>query len=220
VRKLSKSLLLLPLILFAVNVFAQGAKVDQVDALAESSVADGVKKVLSSKGYRITLDDGSVACDLWLRQQVPAQAKKDVPGALYPELAESTLIGVISFPQATTDYRGQAVKAGFYTLRYALIPDDGNHLGVVPNRDFLLLIPAASDSDPAKTFTFDEVVQLSRGTSGTKHPAPMSLTQAGSGTAPAVSKNEEEHWVFSTGLKMAAGSELPIALVVKGTAPQ
>jgi hypothetical protein len=47
----------------------------------------------------------------------------------------------VHFLHAAADFRGQQVPVGFYTLRYALIPDDGNHLGVSPNPDFLLLIP-------------------------------------------------------------------------------
>jgi hypothetical protein len=219
-KSVANCVLLLSVTLLATNMLGQGAKVDAMESLSESAVPESVRKILNAKGYRITIDDGSVACDLWLRSEIPTQAKKDVAGALYPQLAESTLVGVISFPQATTDYRGQAVKAGFYTLRYELIPDDGNHLGVAPNRDFLLLVPAASDTNPTAVLTFDDLVQMSRGTTGTKHPAPLSLTQAGSGTAPAIAKDEEEHWIFSAGLKMATGDSIPIALVVKGTAPQ
>lgn len=215
-----KCFLLLFLLVVSLPCAAQAGKVDSLAAPTDPGVPDAVKKVLGAKGFRVTLDDGSVAGDIWFCQEVAAQAKKDVPGALYPQLAEATLLGVISFAQATTDYRGQAIKPGFYTLRYALLPNDGNHLGVAPNRDFLLLIPAASDADPAATFTPDQLVQLSRKASGTPHPAPLSLIQAEGGTAPAVSKDDEEHWVLSAGIRLVGGQDLPIALVVKGTAPQ
>ncbi len=207
------------LFVIAVNA-APGGKVEILGGLTDSSVSDAVKKALDSKGYRVTLDDGSVLCEIWLRKNVPEQAKKDTSGALYSRLAESTLVGVISFPQATTDYRGQAIKAGNYTLRYELMPNDGNHLGVAPNRDFVLLVPAASDADPDATFKFDELLNLSRKATGTRHPGPLSLVQAEGGAAPAVSKDDEEHWVFSAGMKLASGEDLPLALVVKGTAPQ
>jgi len=129
-------------------------------------------------------------------------------------------VGVISFPQAKTDYRGQNIRKGTYTLRYELIPNDGNHLGVAPNRDFVLLVPAASDDNPDATFKFDELISLCRKATGTKHPGPLCLVQPESGTAAAVSKDEEDHWIFSAGIKLASGEDLPIALVVKGTAPQ
>ena len=199
---------------------AQTGKIEPIGAVTDSRVAEGVKKVLEPKGYRVSLDDGSVVCEIWLRNKIPAQPKKDSPGALYSQLAESALVGVISFPQATTDYRGQNIPKGAYTLRYELIPNDGNHLGVAPNRDFVLLVPAASDDNPDATFKFDELVSLSRKATGTKHPGPLSLVQPESGTAAAVSKDDEDHWIFSAAIRLASGEDLPVALIVKGTAPQ
>lgn len=198
---------------------AQTGKVETIGPFSDAA-SEAIRQALDTKGYRVILDDGSVACEIWLRKTVPAQPKKDVPGALYPQLAESALVGVISFPQASTDYRGQAIKAGAYTLRYELLPNDGNHLGVAPNRDFLLLLPAAADSDPTAVFKFEELVDLSRKATGTRHPGPLNLAQAEAGTTPAVSKDEEQHWIFSARVKLASGEELPFALVVKGTAPQ
>ena len=128
-------------------------------------------------------------------------------------------MGVIRFLQPAADFRGQRIPAGFYTLRYELIPNDGNHLGVAPNRDFLLLVPAASDADPKAQFKFEELVALSREATGTKHPGPLNLAQAdGTVTAAAVSKDDQDHWIFSAPVKLASGDEIPIALVVKGKA--
>jgi len=197
----------------------QTGKVESLGPASDSSIPDAVKKVLEPNGYRVALDDGSVACEVWLRKGVPIQAKKEEPGVLYPRLGESMLVGVISFPHATTDYRGEGVKPGVYTLRYSLLPNDANHLGVAPNRDFLLLIPADSDADPNATFKFDQLMDLSRKATGTRHPGPLSLVQP-SGTAPAVSKDDEQHWIFSAAVRLASGDDLPFALVVKGTAPQ
>jgi hypothetical protein len=197
---------------------AQAGKVETIGSPTGTSIPDSVKNVLDTTGHRVLLGDGSIACDVWLQKAVPVQAKKDVPDVIYPELGESTFVGVISFPHPATDYRGQAIQPGAYTLRYELIPEDGNHLGVAPNRDFLLLIPVSADADPSATFKFDELVSLSRKASGTRHPAPLSLVQPGGGNS--VSKDEEEHWIFSTTLKLASGKDLPFALVVKGTAPQ
>jgi hypothetical protein len=198
---------------------AQTGKVDLIGPATNANISDAVKKTLDSKGYRATLDDGTVACEIWLRKSLPTQPKNGAEGAIYA-FAESSLVGVISFTQSTTDYRGQAIKPGTYTLRYELIPNDGNHLGVSQNRDFLLLVPASSDPDPDAVLKFQELLDLSRKATGTRHPGPLSLVQAKSGTAASISKDEEEHWVFSATLKTASGDDVPIALVVKGTAPQ
>lgn len=199
---------------------AQAGKVETIAAPTDASIPQTVKDVLDAKGYRVSLDDGSVACEIWLRRAIPSQAKKDVAGAVYPQLAESTMLGIISFPSAATDYRGQPVKPGFYTLRYELIPNDGNHLGVAPNRDFALLVPVASDPDPNATFKFDELVSLSRKTTGTRHPAPLNLPQPSGAAAGTVAKDDQDHWILSMEVNLASGENLPFALVVKGTAPQ
>ena len=216
------SIFLLVLCVTAACLFAaaETGKVETLGALADASVQDSIKKTLDSKGYRVILGDGSIGCELWLRKSVPVQAKKEEAASLYPQLAESTLVGVISFPQAATDYRGQPIKVGTYTLRYELLPNDGNHLGVAPNPDFLLLVPAAADADPDTVFKFQDLVNLSRKATGTSHPGPLSLVQAGGGAAPAVAKDQEEHWVLRVALTLASGEEMPFALVVKGTAPQ
>lgn len=201
---------------------SQAAVVGKIESIttAPEGVSASVLKELADKGYRVLLDDGSVACEIWLRKSVPAQAKPETPGSGYPQLAVSTLVAVINFPQASTDYRGQAIKSGTYTLRYALQPDDGNHMGTSPTRDFLLLVPASSDSDPKATFKFAELVEMSRKATGTKHPGVLNLVEPSGGNAPAVTRDDEEHWIFSAGTKLDSGSDLSIALVVKGTAPQ
>jgi hypothetical protein len=200
---------------------AQNGKVEGIGPLSDKGVPEAVRQTLESKGYRILLDDGSPVCELWMRQNVPAQTGKDLQGVVYTRLSESTLVGVLHFPQAASDYRGQAIPAGFYTLRYELLPNDGNHLGAAPNRDFLLLVPAASDTDPNAIFNIQELVSLSRKATGTKHPGPLSLAQPDNGgTAPAVSRDGEEHWIFSATIKLASAEAIPFALVVKGTAQQ
>ena len=128
---------------------AQTGGLETIGPPTDLGVPNAVVQVLESHGNRLKVADGSVLCDIWLRKSVPTQtAKKESEGLLYPEFSESTLIGVILFPKTATDFRGQPIAAGTYSLRYELMPDDGNHLGVAPDRDFLLLVPAALDSDP------------------------------------------------------------------------
>lgn len=200
---------------------AQAGKVEIIAALTDSAVPEAVRQTLDAKGYRLTLDDPNPACELWVRKSIPAQPKKDVEGVAYPELTESTLLGVVHFPQAAADFRGHPIPAGFYTLRYEIMPSDGNHLGAAPNRDFLLAIPAASDPDPKAMFKFQELVTMSARTSGMKHPSPLSLAQPDSGpSTPTVSRDDQDHWTLSSVLRLDSGENLPFALVVKGTAAQ
>src|SRR6185503_3233663 len=97
----------------SVSALAQGNKIDPIGAIADPGASEALKKSLDAKGWRITIGEGPY-CDIWLRSGVPT-GKSDAQGAVY-SLGESALIGVISISRATTDYRGQSVKPGTYTL--------------------------------------------------------------------------------------------------------
>lgn len=207
------------LCVFATLALGQSDKVETIGPVAEAFVSDAVRQSLEPKGYRL-IADGAPVAEVWVRSEVPAQPKKEAEGVLYSQLRESEFVGVIHFSGTATDFRGDSVPAGYYTLRYALMPNDGNHMGAAPNRDFLLLIPTKNDADPKATLDFENLVALSRKATGIKHPGPLSLTQAAGGSAARLSKNEEGHSVFSFNLKVAGGWEMPVGLVVKGMAQQ
>ena len=199
----------------ASSVLADGGKVESIGAFADAGASDSLKKALEPKGYRVSLADG-VLCEIWLMNAVAA-GKNDAQGATYTWVADSALLGVITFPKAGTDFRKQPIKAGSYTLRYAVHPQDGNHIGISPIRDFLLLVPVAVDQDPNAKYKFEELTAMSKRASGTNHPSPLSLVSPdGISTWPSVFEDENSHSVFAAKLKTDAGAQQPIAFVVKG----
>jgi hypothetical protein len=198
---------------------AQTGKVETLGALSDSAVPESIRQVLAEQGYRI-FDGTNPAEEIWFRKEIPTQPKNAGSDAVYDGMAESALIGVVHFVKGSNDYRDQSVAAGFYTVRFALMPNDGNHLGVAPSRDFLLLVPVSADPGPQAAPKFQDLVALSRKASGTKHPAPLSLVPAESATVPGISQSEEGHSVFTSKVHLASGEDLSLALVVKGTAPQ
>ncbi len=116
----------------------------------------------------------------------------------------------------TSDFRGQGIKAGFYTMRFGLILQDGNHLGVSTARDFFLLCPAGEDKDPSAQLKTEDLLKLSRSASGTGHPAVWFVGQATSDKdLPKVVKNEQEHVILETKISTKSGP-LAIGLVVIG----
>jgi hypothetical protein len=168
----------------------------------------------------VSLADGAVLCEIWLANAI-ATGKNDAQGATYTWVADSALIAVITFPKASTDFRKQNIKPGSYTLRYAVHPQDGNHIGISPIRDFLLLVPVAIDQDPNAKFKFEELNALSKKASGTNHSSPMSLVSPdGISAWPSVFEDENGHLVFAAKAKNSAGAESAIAFVVKGVAEQ
>ena len=198
---------------------ADGAKVEPIGAFADQSAPESVRKSLEAKGYRVTLA-GGVVCELWLRAAVATGSKSETQGAVYTGLPVSTMVGVISFPKTTNDFRGQTIKAGAYTLRYAVHPADGNHLGISPIRDFLVMIPVSADQNPDAIYKFEELVKLSTKASGTNHPAVISLAMPDAGAAPSVAENDQGHVIFAAKLKTQSGGDTPIAIIVKGRAEQ
>ena len=108
---------------------------------------------------------------------------KDLPGAAWADVREGTLVGAVKVDADMRDIRGGAVKAGVYTLRYAVQPANDDHFGISPFRNFLLLSPAAVDTDPAAK-GHDGTIELSRQTIGGKHPAVMSIDPPAGKDAP------------------------------------
>jgi hypothetical protein len=203
------------------TALANGAKVEQVGAFADQSASESVRSSVEATGYKVSLDNGTEVCQIWLRKGLPSQAKTDVQGSIFTSLGNSSLIGVITFPGKTTDYRGQSIKAGSYTLRYAVHPADGNHMGIAPDRDFLLMIPVAMDQDANAQIKFEDLVKSSAKSAGTNHPAGLSLISAeGQKAFPSAYQDDSNHTVFVAKLKPASGAEIPFALIVKGVADQ
>jgi hypothetical protein len=212
-----RSFLLSALILIAsIPAVGQGNKIEPIGAISDPAASEALKKILDAKGWRITIGDGPY-CDIWLRSGVQV-GKNDAQGAVY-SLGESALVGVITFSRATTDYRGQSVKPGTYTLRYAVHPADGNHLGISPIRDFLVLVPVALDQNPDAQPKFEELMKMSPKSTGTNHSGVISLVQT-EGAAPAKLEHEGSHVIFVSKIKSQSGSDIPIAFIVKGIAEQ
>jgi hypothetical protein len=188
-----------------------------------AAIPSGVQAVLESQSVEFENSQGAPVCEIWWRKGIPyAKPASATPDVIYTGLGMGEFMGVLHFPKNDTDYRGQSIKAGYYTLRYALIPQDGNHMGVSNYRDFLLMIPIQDDTNPTQTMTFNEVVKESRLTAGTGHPAVLmleSVTQGSSATFPSAVQDDQGNWTVDVRLDASdAGQpqQLPLALVLVG----
>jgi hypothetical protein len=201
----------------AAAVVAAAAQVERTGALSAPAASDALKQAVEEKGYRITLDGGWTA-EFWFAKQLKTVAK-DVPGALYPELTNAEFVGVVNLPKGMADFRGQPIPVGVYTLRYQLLPQDGNHLGVTPNPDFLLAIPVASDPNPEQGYLYKKLVAVSAKTTGTSHPAVIALDTAGEPGSAVGDKQGTVVFTVTVPSSGAGGTE-KLGIVVKGTAGQ
>lgn len=157
----------------------------KASAYLPPSVVDG----LDPQGWRLTtLNNGlkTTLCELWLAKTVSTRAAQAGAGMLYGSLKVGEFVGVIHYLPDTSedireDFRDQKLRAGYYTMRYAQMPEDKQHKGVNPYRDFLLLSPVSVDRDPVKVPDLEDLLRTSRFASRTRHPAIISLVPVDSG---------------------------------------
>ncbi|MGH9353018.1 MAG: hypothetical protein ACRD2G_12800 [Terriglobia bacterium] len=187
---------------------------------APAAVPAPLQAVLESQGGQFMTVQGAPVCEIWWRKGIPVQKSAGgSPDVLYGGLSMGELVGVVNFPAAAKDFRGQAIKPGYYTLRYALIPQDGNHMGVSAYSDFLLLVTAANDANPSRNMTFDEVVKASRLATGTGHPGILMLdppSQAANAAFPGAFQDDQGNWALEVKLDTGGGQQLPFAIVLEG----
>lgn len=220
------SILLLACLALASGARAQDYKAETFDAPAPAELAPAIRETLSGTAVRVIGPDGPV-CEIWLRNPVPARAAAEQKlGVAYGQFAEGTLFGAVRFLRENRDFRKQFVKPGVFTLRYALNPVDGNHMGVSPIRDFLLLLPATEDVNPANV-TRDDTIKLSKKSIGLNHPSVWSITDGEGNHAkmPEFARLEEEDaWVlyFLIQVQPENGTAAPLALglIIFGHAPE
>jgi len=207
-------LILATCLLSSITASAQSYRAEATDALP-AGLPKAVQEMLQPSGARLLTAEGAAVCEVWLRKEVPTQAASESADILFGAIAEGTLIGVLHFPSVGSDYRGQPIKPGLYTLRYALIPQDGNHMGVNPYRDSLVLTPVAVDADPAKSLKFEELVKLGRESSGTAHPGFLIMSPVTGDGSTNVVQDDAGHWNLELKLHGQSG-DIPIAITLVG----
>ncbi|HEV2388723.1 MAG TPA: hypothetical protein VGS20_15880 [Candidatus Acidoferrales bacterium] len=209
---------------FAAPAAAQAYTASTANEAPPAELAAEVRAALGGQAIQVKSPAG-VLCELWLRQTVPAVVSPgQTLGVVYNQIAPGTLVGAVRFPAQVVDFRNQKVKPGVYTLRYELNPVDGNHQGVAPDRDFLLLVPAASDASTAP-LEFNDLAKLSRLAAGTGHPSVWCLVDPGGAPSqvPAVAAQDSDNGAiqvlfFQANFQAGAAAKPAVmGLVVVGT---
>jgi hypothetical protein len=161
-----------------------------------SGVPAPIAGTLQKDGSKVVAGNGTAFCEVWFRTAVPSGPKTTEDGATVPSIPLGSLVGVLQFPARGSDRRGQNIKPGIYTLRYSLHPVNGDHQGVAPQRDFLLMVPVADDPGPDAKPGFDDLVKLSSKASGTPHPAVLSMSASSNAKFPELKKEGENDWAL------------------------
>lgn len=217
---------LLAALFWSINGFAQGSyKVAPVPLPASSDLPKVLSGAVEQQGTSLVDSTGKTLAEVWLSQAIATkQNPESSPDSVYGGIQVGTFVGVLDFPSADTDYRGQKIKPGFYTLRYAQIPQDGNHMGVSPYPDFVLLVPAAQDADPGQVMNYQNLLKLSRMTTTTGHPGVLCMapvTSAAGSSLPAAVQDDQGDCILEMKgqNKPAAGGaaqDYPIGIILVG----
>lgn len=206
------------LCLSASTLFAAEGKLVPIDA-APAGVSDKVAAVLHKGGMQVQID-GKPVCTLWRVETAAAKdGFKPTLNVKYP-FTMGQLLGVMEVVQSKefTDFRGQEVKPGVYTLRYGQQPVDGNHVGTSELYDFVLAIPVKADADPATWKTPETLFLKSAATAGSNHPAIFSLLPVEKPTEqPTLTHDDDkDYWIVNSSLPVTEGKSVPARLVVVG----
>jgi hypothetical protein len=197
--------------LFAASTIVAQYKSEPAGA-PPSELAPAISQALEQQGTKIVGSNGAVFCEVWLRTSLPSGPKSSEESVTLPAIPHGALLGAIRFPAQGADRRGQPIKPGVYTLRYSLQPLNGDHLGVSPQRDFLVMVPAGDDKDLSATPGFDALMAMSRKASGTPHPAVLSIWGAGASDPAGFAKQGENDWVLT---KKIGDTSIAVILVGK-----
>lgn len=175
-------------------------------------------KLLSDQAVQFSNAKGEAIADIWLRKEVPAKATAEQikNGLTYREVDETTVLGVIRFQQQVTDYRGQKIKPGAYTMRLGYIKMDGDHMGVAPYTEFILLVPAEKDDKPDPLKDAKALHDLGKRSTGTSHPSVFMLfPNLKPEDAPKLQDKGNNHWVlFAKAEAVVDGKKAPLGIGV------
>jgi hypothetical protein len=191
------------------------------DAAPPKELGEAVRAVLDGKAMHVFDDKGKLLCTVWARKALETKATADQAkaGLKYAHIEETTLVGAVQFPNTFIDYRKQKIKAGVYTLRLGIQPEDGDHQGTAPYNEFCLLLPAGADATP-DVMEAKELQKTSKKSTTRKHPGVMLLfPNKAPAEKPVVEAKPKDHSVLSFRVPATAGGEkgyLGFSLVVVG----
>lgn len=187
--------------------------VAETGAAVPEAVPDATRELVVQEGVTVRSGDVAVAT-FWMRSAAFEGDPASGFGVRFDNVPEGAFLGVVEFSEKGSDFREQSVPPGVYTLRFGLHPEDGNHMGVAPSRDFALLCPVEKDLEVARNYDFDGIVQLSADV-GNPHPTVARLQLPEGDAGSNLWENDYEHWVLD--LQVA---DTVVGIVVDGHAEE
>lgn len=136
------------------------------------------------------LDGDKPAYEFWFVAELPLKSKPASAGKALDQIKEATLLGAVAVSKRQRDYRDDELAPGVYTMRFALQPQDGNHLGTAEFNYFAVLVPAKLDRSPDGISDYKKLVKTSGKETPSGHPTILSLRPPSSETGDAGKLND------------------------------
>ncbi len=167
-----------------------------------------IRAKLQTKAVQL-MDGEKPVFEFWFSAELPLQSKPAVVSKALDAVKQTTLIGAVAVSRDQRDYRDDELRAGIYTMRFVLQPQDGNHLGTSEFNYFAALTPARNDNKLDGIGEYKALVKASSKETSTDHPVILSLRPASSepGEAPQLKAPAPEHKSVSVRIPAKAGDE-------------
>ena len=197
-----RNVLVCSLICFALSTVYVSAdvgnyKVKTVDKAAPKELKADVQKLLDAKAIQFTDKKGDLIAELWFRKDIPVTIAPKDKKAVFSTVPMTSIIGAVKFAKDWREYRGRKLKAGVYSLRFAMQPQDGNHMGTALHSEFLILL-AAKFEPSAKPLNPMELVDRSKASIKSGHPAILQLfPYTNDKAAPNLTESAKDHVVLN-----------------------
>lgn len=112
-----------------------------------TQIEEALEEGVSLQAIAITDEEEREMCCFWFRQSIPTlEGAESAADLLLPMVRPGTFLGFAKYFQVGEACYEQPIPKELYTIRYMRIPQDGNHIGAFPTRDFLLLLPVDRDT--------------------------------------------------------------------------
>ena len=167
-----------------------------------------IRGKLQTKAIQL-LDGDKPVYEFWFSSEIPLQSKPASIGKALDVIKQATLLGAVAVARDARDYRDDEIRSGVYTMRFALQPQDGNHLGTSDFSYFAVLTPAKIDNKLEGITDYKTLVKASSKETSTDHPVILSLRPAASdaGDAPKLNVPAPDHKSVVVKVPAKAGAE-------------
>lgn len=178
-------------------------------------VSDAIKETLQGSAIQL-LDGDKPVYEFWFVKSVNL-TKPAVKGDDLAAVSEIALLGVAKVQGDERDYRDDEIYQDTYTMRLAIQPADGNHLGTSEFPYFALMIPVEKDTTVEGYPDAEAMSDSSKEDTATEHPIIMSLRPSDAkGPYPMTREPAYEHKSVAVEVpaKAADGSDTKIVFEI------